>query len=179
MARFKEMLVRKGLLIVTGGSRGIGAATAIRAAKDGWDVAVNYARDAEAADRVALKVRAAGCKAITVQGDMNEEADILRLFELLFASFHLRSKLRRVLAQNKYGQKQHHKKPFLVILHFLNAHFLFELPPSPPQAHFREECVTVFRCHFQKLVRPENTHHHRKIRDAQEPDYNKELEFVI
>lgn len=71
----------KGLLIVTGGSRGIGAATAIKAAADGWDVAVNYARDVQAADRVALKVREAGQKAITVQGDMNEEADILRLFE--------------------------------------------------------------------------------------------------
>ncbi len=71
----------KGLLIVTGGSRGIGAATAVRAAADGWDVAVNYARDAEAADRVALKVRAAGRKATTVQGDMRDEADILRMFE--------------------------------------------------------------------------------------------------
>jgi len=73
--------VSKGLLIVTGGSRGIGAATAIKAAAEGWDVAVNYARDGQAADRVALKVREAGQKAITVQGDMNEEADILRLFE--------------------------------------------------------------------------------------------------
>ena len=71
----------KGLLIVTGGSRGIGAATAIKAAAEGWDVAVNYARDAQAADRVALRVREAGQKAITVQGDMNEEADILRLFQ--------------------------------------------------------------------------------------------------
>lgn len=71
----------KGLLIVTGGSRGIGAATAIKAAAEGWDVAVNYARDVQAADRVALKVREAGQKAITVQGDMNEEADILRLFQ--------------------------------------------------------------------------------------------------
>ena len=71
----------KGLLIVTGCSRGIGAATAIRAAAEGWDVAVNYARDAAAADRVALQVRAAGCKAVAIQGDMNEEADILRLFE--------------------------------------------------------------------------------------------------
>ncbi len=71
----------KGLLIVTGGSRGIGAASAIRAAADGWDVAVNYARDSAAADRVALKVRAAGRKAVTVQADMNKEADILRLFE--------------------------------------------------------------------------------------------------
>jgi NAD(P)-dependent dehydrogenase (short-subunit alcohol dehydrogenase family) len=73
--------VSKGLLIVTGGSRGIGAATAIRAAAVGWDVAVNYARDAAAADRVALQVRAAGCRAVAIQGDMNEEADILRLFE--------------------------------------------------------------------------------------------------
>ena len=71
----------KGLLIVTGGSRGIGAATAIKAAAEGWDVAVNYARDAQAADRVALRVREAGQKAITLQGDMNEEADILRLFQ--------------------------------------------------------------------------------------------------
>jgi NAD(P)-dependent dehydrogenase (short-subunit alcohol dehydrogenase family) len=77
----RERYVSKGLLIVTGGSRGIGAATAIRAAAEGWDVAVNYARDAAAADRVALQVRAAGCKAVVIQGDMNEEADILRLFE--------------------------------------------------------------------------------------------------
>jgi len=77
----RERYVSKGLLIVTGGSRGIGAATAIRAAAEGWDVAVNYARDAAAADRVALQVRAAGCKAVAIQGDMNEEADILRLFE--------------------------------------------------------------------------------------------------
>ena len=71
----------RGLLIVTGGSRGIGAATAIRAAADGWDVAVNYARDGEAADRVARQVRKAGSRSVTIQGDMNEEADILRLFE--------------------------------------------------------------------------------------------------
>ncbi len=71
----------KGLAIVTGGSRGIGAATALRAARDGWDVAVNYARDAAAAERVADGVRAAGRRAVTVRADMNEEADILRLFE--------------------------------------------------------------------------------------------------
>lgn len=71
----------KGLLIVTGGSRGIGAATAIRAAAEGWDVAVNYARDNAAADRVVERVRAAGGRATAIQGDMNEEADIQRLFE--------------------------------------------------------------------------------------------------
>lgn len=69
------------VLIVTGGSRGIGAAVCRRAAADGWDVAVNYAGNAEAAEKTAEAVRAAGRKAITVQGDMAEEADILRLFE--------------------------------------------------------------------------------------------------
>ena len=46
-------------LLITGGSRGIGAATAILAARRGWDVAVNYTRDAAAAERVAAQVRAA------------------------------------------------------------------------------------------------------------------------
>lgn len=71
----------KGLLIVTGGSRGIGASTAIRAAEDGWDVAVNYARDADAADRVARAVRKAGARSMTVRADMNDETDILHMFE--------------------------------------------------------------------------------------------------
>ena len=49
----------KGLLIVTGGSRGIGAATAVRAATDGWDVVVNYANDETAAQRIVSTVRSA------------------------------------------------------------------------------------------------------------------------
>ena len=69
------------VLIVTGGSRGIGAAVCRRAAADGWDVAVNYAGNAEAAESTAKAVRDAGRRAITVQGDMAEEPDILRLFE--------------------------------------------------------------------------------------------------
>ena len=48
------------VLLVTGGSRGIGAATAICAAKKGWDVAINYARDAEAAKKVSNEVNAFG-----------------------------------------------------------------------------------------------------------------------
>ena len=71
----------RGLLIVTGGSRGIGAATAVLAAREGWDVAVNYVRDAKAAGQVASAVVSAGVRGITVQADMNEEADIRRLFE--------------------------------------------------------------------------------------------------
>lgn len=69
------------VLIVTGGSRGIGAAVCRLAAAQGWDVAVNYAGNATAAEQTAETVREAGRRAITVQGDMAEEADILRLFE--------------------------------------------------------------------------------------------------
>ena len=69
-----------GALIVSGGSRGIGAATAICAAREGWDVAINYARDENAATSVADQVRSLGRRAIIVRGDMCDEEDIQRLF---------------------------------------------------------------------------------------------------
>ncbi len=69
------------VLIVTGGSRGIGAAVSRLAAEQEWDVAVNFTRNAEAAEDVAARVREAGQRAITVRGDMTQEADILQLFE--------------------------------------------------------------------------------------------------
>lgn len=69
------------VLIVTGGSRGIGAAICRLAAKDGWDVAVNYAGNKAAAEAVAAEVRAAGRKAAVIQGDMSKEADVIALFE--------------------------------------------------------------------------------------------------
>ncbi len=68
------------VLLVTGGSRGIGAAAALQAATRGWDVAVNYARDAEAAERVAAGVRAAGRRALTVAADVADEAAVLAMF---------------------------------------------------------------------------------------------------
>ena len=71
-----------GLMIVTGGGRGIGAATALLAARNGYDVCVNYVRDAAAAESVAAKVRAAGRRAITVQADVGNESDIERLFRV-------------------------------------------------------------------------------------------------
>lgn len=67
--------------VVTGGSRGIGAATALLAARRGWAVAVNYARQAGAAEAVVRQIRAAGGTAIAVQGDVAVEADVVALFE--------------------------------------------------------------------------------------------------
>ncbi len=68
------------VLLITGASRGIGAACARLAARGGWDVAVNYARDGDAAQAVADDVRAAGRRAITVQADVAEEAAVLAMF---------------------------------------------------------------------------------------------------
>lgn len=70
-----------GIVLVTGGSRGIGAAVAELAAREGFDVAVNYTRDSAAAERVAEHVRELGRRAITVQADVSDEAQVLAMFE--------------------------------------------------------------------------------------------------
>ena len=70
----------KKIVVVTGGSRGIGAATAHGAAQQGYDVCVNYHRDRDAAEAVARGVRALGRRAITVQADVSNEGDVMRLF---------------------------------------------------------------------------------------------------
>lgn len=69
-----------GILVVTGGSRGIGAATARLAAQRGWDVAVNYKGNADAANKVVGEVESEGCRAVAIQGDMALESDVIRLF---------------------------------------------------------------------------------------------------
>jgi NAD(P)-dependent dehydrogenase (short-subunit alcohol dehydrogenase family) len=69
------------VLLLAGGSRGIGAATARLAARDGYDVAVNYISNAAAAAKVVEQVKAAGRKAVALQGDMSQEADIERVFD--------------------------------------------------------------------------------------------------
>lgn len=69
------------VLLVTGGSRGIGAATCLLAARQGWAVAVNYSANSLAADEVVREVRAAGGRAMAVQADVANEAQVLRMFE--------------------------------------------------------------------------------------------------
>ena len=70
-----------GIVLITGSSRGIGAASALLAAKRGWAVCVNYVSKADRAGEVVAAIRAAGGKAIAVQADTAKEADVKRLFE--------------------------------------------------------------------------------------------------
>jgi NAD(P)-dependent dehydrogenase (short-subunit alcohol dehydrogenase family) len=77
--------VRDRVLLVTGGSRGIGAATALLAARQGWAVAVNYSANSLAADGVVRTIQAAGGRAIPVQADVADEAQVLRMYEVVDA----------------------------------------------------------------------------------------------
>lgn len=74
------------VVLITGASRGIGRATAVLAALRGWDVGVNYARDAVAAEATAQAVRDAGGRACIVAGDVSDEADVVAMFDCVGAS---------------------------------------------------------------------------------------------
>ena len=69
------------VILVTGGSRGIGAATAILAAKRGYDVAFTYQSNAKAAAEVAEKIQAIGRQALMLQADVAVEAEVLSVFK--------------------------------------------------------------------------------------------------
>jgi NAD(P)-dependent dehydrogenase (short-subunit alcohol dehydrogenase family) len=69
------------VLLITGGSRGIGAATALLAAQRGYAVAVNYTSNSLAADEVVRTIRAGGGTAMAVQADVGDEAQVLAMFE--------------------------------------------------------------------------------------------------
>jgi NAD(P)-dependent dehydrogenase (short-subunit alcohol dehydrogenase family) len=75
------------VLLITGGSRGIGAATALLAAQRGFAVAVNYASNSLAADEVVRTIRDGGGRAISVQADVGDEAQVLAMFEKVDAKF--------------------------------------------------------------------------------------------
>ena len=69
------------VILITGASRGIGAATALLAARAGYAVAVNYSANSLAADEVVRQIRQHGGSAITVQADVAEESQVLAMFE--------------------------------------------------------------------------------------------------
>ena len=75
------------VLLVTGGSRGIGAATARAAAAAGWDVAINYTRDQAAANAVAAQVQGLGRRALVLRGDVGNEADVKTIFVAIDREF--------------------------------------------------------------------------------------------
>ena len=74
-------------MLITGASRGIGAATARLAAQRGWNVAVNYTRNASAAEAVVADVRKAGRKGLAIQADVGKPDEVVRLFKTFDAEF--------------------------------------------------------------------------------------------
>ncbi|MBA4709168.1 SDR family oxidoreductase [Aquitalea aquatica] len=74
-------------LLITGASRGIGAATAVLAASAGWQVAVNYRQDEAAAQQVVAAIRAQGGEAQAFQADVSDEAQIIQLFAAVATRF--------------------------------------------------------------------------------------------
>jgi NAD(P)-dependent dehydrogenase (short-subunit alcohol dehydrogenase family) len=75
------------VVLITGGSRGIGAATAVLAAQRGYDVCLSYQQNAAAAQEVVKQIEQQGRKALALQADVSLEPDILRLFETVDKEF--------------------------------------------------------------------------------------------
>jgi len=73
--------------VVTGGSRGIGAATAVLAAENGYSVVVNYKSNREAALEVVNRIKSGGGRAIAVAADVSVEPDVVRLFDNTMTEF--------------------------------------------------------------------------------------------
>lgn len=74
-------------VLITGGARGIGRATALLAAERGWSVAINYVADEAAARDTAAAVEARGGRAVLARGDVSSEADVAAVFEAAGAAF--------------------------------------------------------------------------------------------
>jgi len=76
----QQATAQRAVLLITGGGRGIGAATARLAAQRGYAVAINYASNAATAEQLAREITAGGGRAIAVQADVADEAQVLQLF---------------------------------------------------------------------------------------------------
>lgn len=74
-------------ILITGGSRGIGRATALLAADRGWSVAINYVGNADAAQETVRQVEARGAEAIAIRGDVSQEADVTGMFRAAAEAF--------------------------------------------------------------------------------------------
>jgi NAD(P)-dependent dehydrogenase (short-subunit alcohol dehydrogenase family) len=75
------------VILITGGSRGIGRAAAIQAGTRGWSVAVNYATNASAAHDTVARIESAGGKAIAIQADVTDESAVIAMFDATQAAF--------------------------------------------------------------------------------------------
>jgi len=73
----------KKVILITGGSQGIGASTAILAARKGYRVCINYHRNDASANEVVNKIRAEGAEAIAIKADVSKEDEVVRLFETI------------------------------------------------------------------------------------------------
>jgi len=75
------MMSSKPIVVITGSSRGIGAATALLFARNGYSICINYRSNKEAAVKVKQEAEALGASCITVKADVPEEEEVVRLFE--------------------------------------------------------------------------------------------------
>src|SRR5690606_7651297 len=80
-------LIMPKTAIVTGASRGIGAAVARRLASDGWAIVVNYRTDRDAAERIATQISSAGGTAVALPADVSKEDEVAVLFQTTVATF--------------------------------------------------------------------------------------------